>query len=122
MSDFYADMAGVASEVLAEFKQGSVVLRRAVPADPLPLEPWVPGEPTVTDYTLDATVSGVAQQYVDGTTILSSDEQVTCAVPAVAPDMATDTLLIDGVAVTVIKNTPIPAAGTPVAYLFIVRR
>lgn len=119
---FYDDMADVADEVMTEFKQGTVTLRRTVPAASDPATPWIPGSPTVTDYTLKAAVTGVAQQYVDGTTILTTDEQVTCSVPAVTPDMATDSLLIDGVAVTVIKNFAIPAAGTPVAYRFIVRR
>lgn len=122
MAGFYADMQDFASEMLAEFQQGSVTLHRSVPGASDPLTPWVPGEPVETDYPLNAVVRGVAQQYVNGTTILSSDEQVTCAVPPVEPDMTTDSLLIDGVAVTVLKNTPIPAAGTPVAYLFVVRR
>jgi hypothetical protein len=119
---FYDDMAAVADEVMAEFQQGTVVLRRTVLGASDPLTPWIPGTPTPTDYPLKAAVKGVSQQYVDGTTVLSSDEQVTCSVPAVTPDMSTDSLLIDGVAVTVVKNFAIPAAGTPVAYRFIVRR
>lgn len=122
MTDFYADMAAIADEVMTEFKQGTVLLRRTVPGASDPLTPWIPGVPTVTDYPLKAAVKGVSQQYVDGTTVLSSDEQVTCSVPTVTPDTATDSLLIDGVAVTVVKNFAIPAAGTPVAYRFIVRR
>lgn len=118
---FYSEMQGVASEVLAEFKQGTVVLRRTVPGASDPSTPWIPGDPVVTDYTLDAVVSGVAQEYENGTTIVGTDLQVTCAVPAVMPDMTTDTLLVDGVAVVVIKNMPIPEAGTPVAYRFIVK-
>jgi hypothetical protein len=118
----YARMQGTATRLMDRFKQGVVVLRRSAPGTPDPSTPWLPGAPVVTEYPLKAAVRGVSQQYVNGTTILTSDEQVTCAVPSVTPDMATDALVIDGVAVTVLKNQPIPAAGTPVAYLFVIRR
>lgn len=119
---FYDEMADIATELLGEFQQGSVQLVRSVSAPSDPSTPWQPGDPTLATYDLAAAVRGVSQRYVDGTTILSSDQQVTCAVPPVTPDMTTDTLLIDGIAVTVLKNMPIPASGTPVAYLFVVRR
>lgn len=118
---FYDDMQGVAADLLAEFKQGLITLTRTPLADPDEDSPWQPGEagePTV--YTLDATVKGVSAEFVDGSTILSTDLQVMAAVPPVVPAM-TDVLAIDGSDVVLIRIDTIPAAGTPVAYRFIVR-
>jgi hypothetical protein len=48
------------------------------------------------------------------------DLEIVAAVLSVAPAM-TDSLTIDGKAVTLVRIDTIPAAGTPVAYRFIVR-
>lgn len=118
---FYDDMAAVAADVLAEFKQGAVVLIRNTRAPADPSTPWIPGAATPTSYTLDATVRGVSGEFVDGTEILATDLQVTSAVPPVVPSIATDTMTIDGRAVTILRIEQVPAAGTPVAYRFLVR-
>jgi hypothetical protein len=39
---FYDDIADVATEVLAEFKRGAVVLVRTTPGTSDPDEPWKP--------------------------------------------------------------------------------
>lgn len=130
MASFYEDMAAVASGVLAEFKQGTVTLTRTTPGESDPETPWIPAEPTVTTYTLDAVVKGVSQQFVDGTTILATDLEITASVKArnssgaevtIDPDMSTDTLSVDGQVVTIIRDLSIPAAGTKAALRFIVR-
>jgi hypothetical protein len=112
---FYDDMADVASEVLAEFKQGVVTLVRSTTTIPDPAEPW---NKTVTtaSYSLNASVRRVEGDYVDGALILATDNQVTFAVPAVTPVLA-DKITIDGVAHAIKDLRPIPAAGTPVAYI-----
>jgi hypothetical protein len=118
---FYDDMADVASSVLAEFKQGVVTLTHSVPGTPDPETPWIPADPTETTYTLDAVVSPVGEQFIDGTTILASDEMVSAAPFGVEPEPG-DTLSIDGVTVTIIKQMRIPSAGTVVVWKWVVRR
>lgn len=118
--DFYEEMAGVASEVMAEFKQGTVTLTKPGGTSTGP-NPWDP--PVVTDpvvYTLDATVKGVSAEFVDGTTILATDLEVTAAVFGAEPEPP-DEVAIDGQVVTVIKTVRIPAAATVVAWKFITR-
>jgi hypothetical protein len=117
MSGFYADLQGIASGILKEFKQGVVTLTRTTTAEPNPATPWIPGEETTASFTLDATARGVPTKYVDGTLILASDLLVTAAVhPSVTPKMG-DGLTIDGVSHAIKKIEPKPAAGTPVAFL-----
>ena len=116
---FYDDMADVASEELAEFKQGVVTLTRVTPGTPDPLTPWLPGTPTTASHDLDATVAAVTvdqanAKFIDGTVITTADLLVTCAVPAVIPAM-TDTLTLDGAVRTIKKIVVIPAVGTAVA-------
>lgn len=113
---FYDEMQAVASGLLAEFKQGAVTLVRVVPGVPDPATPWLPGAPTETTYVLDATVARVAEKYVDGALILSTDNQVIFAAPAIEPELS-DRLVIDGTVHTMKDIRPIPAAGTPVAYI-----
>ncbi|TPL06681.1 hypothetical protein [Mesorhizobium sp. B2-4-11] len=113
---FYDDMADMASELLGEFKQGFISLSRTVTADPDPSTPWIPGTTTTTVYPLDAVARRVSQKYVDGTLIVATDDQITFAVPEIVPAM-TDILVIDGVEHAMKDLRPIPAAGTPVAYI-----
>lgn len=119
--DFYDEMRDVASELLAEFRQGVVTLTRpgSSVSGANAWEPPITSDPAV--HELDATVKGVAEQFVDGTTILATDLQVMTAVPPIVPSLETDTMMIDGKTVTIVRVDPIPAAGTPVAYRFIVR-
>lgn len=123
---FYDDMAAIASEVLAEFKQGSATLTRQVDSGtPVDADaPWLGNVKTPQTYDLDAAVSAVTvdqatAKFVDGTTIMASDLTVTCAVPEVIPNMS-DTLTLDGVDRAIKKIVVIPAAGTPVAVKIIV--
>lgn len=113
MSDFYEEMRGVADELLGEFKQGSVQLKRVTTA-PGPNE-WTPVEDTVTTYDLDATVKRVDQRYENGVLIVQTGDVVTFAVPSVVPEM-TDTLVIYGIERVITSLRPTPAAGTVVAW------
>lgn len=116
----YAKMQATASRLMGRFAQGAVVLTRSVPGTPDPETPWVPVPPTVTNYTLDAVVKGVSKEFIDGTTILATDLEVTCSVFATDP-LPSDTLSVDGKVVTVLKAMKIPAAGVTVMHKFIVR-
>lgn len=120
MSDFYSELSGVATEVLTEFKQGVVTLTRAGTSTP-GANSWDP--PTESDpvtYTLSAVAKGVSKEFIDGTAIVATDLQVTCAVPPVAPLM-TDAIEVDGRGVTILRIDAIPPAGTPVAYRLFLR-
>jgi hypothetical protein len=116
---FYDEMQAFASEALAEFRQGAVVLTKTT-YYPGPDQPWEPGVPVTDTYPLDAVVKAVEDKYVDGTTILATDRQVMCAVLPVEIEPG-DGLTIDDVAVTIVKTMRIPAAGTAVAWKLIVR-
>jgi hypothetical protein len=110
---FYDEMRDVADELFGEFAQGVISLKR-VTATPGPNE-WTPGEETVTTYPLDATVERLHQRYENGVLIVETGDMVTFAVPTVEPQI-TDTLVIDGAERVITNLTPIPPAGTVVAY------
>lgn len=116
----YGRMQATAGRLLDRFAQGAVTLTRTVPGEPDPETPWVPGTPVTTTYTLDATAKGVSKEFIDGTAIVATDIEVTAAVFGADPAM-TDTLAIDGNAVTLLRIMPLPAAGTVVAWKFVVR-
>ena|SRR5690625_2818996 len=127
MSDFYAEMGQMATELLAPTSegglgQGSIVLSRqsSTPG----ANPWDPPSVTTQEETLRGAVRGVSKELVGvevgGTVILASDRQAICA-PIGMGYTAGDTLIIDGVPVHIIAVQNIPAAGTVSAVRFIVR-
>lgn len=117
---FYEEMQGVASELLGEFAQGVIVLTKPGTSSP-GANPWDP--PVTTDpveYTLKATAKPVEEQFINGTTIFATDIEVTAA--DFGGDLnPSDTMMIDGKAVTIVKVMRIPAAGTLVCWKVIVR-
>ena len=117
MSDFYREMQGVASELLAEFSQGTVVYTiTGAPTGPA----WNPTPGAPVSYTLDATVQGVEADYVDGSLILATDKQVTCAVFGAEPSLA-GTITIDGKVCQIVRVDKVPGAGTVIAWRIFVR-
>ena len=110
---FYDEMQGVATELLTEFQQGTVSLKR-VTVGPPPND-WTPGETVETLHPLKATVKRLHQRYENGVLIVETGDMVTFAVPEVEP-VLTDTLVIDGVERAITNLTPIPPAGTVVAW------
>lgn len=117
---FYGEMRSMAAELLAPeaaggLGQGTVLLKRETRGVPDPEAPWEPVEPTVETWPLKAAVKRLHQRYENGVLIVETGDMVTFAVPEVKPEI-TDILIIDG-AERAIKNlTPLPAAGTPVAW------
>jgi hypothetical protein len=80
---------------------------------------WDAPTVTTTWTEIDAVVSGVSSQYVDGTNVLASDRQVLCqGVVSLADNVM---IRIDGRVVSIVRIMPIPSAGEPVATRFIVR-
>lgn len=116
----YARMQATASRLLDRFNQGVIVLAKPGSTTP-PAQPWEP--PIVVSpasYTLKATAKGVSKEFVNGTTILATDIEITAAAFGADPAPA-DALTIDGKAVTVVQIMRLPAAGVLVAWTIIVR-
>lgn len=112
---FYDEMQAVATELLGEFKQGIVKLRRYTPGTPNPATPWVPAAPTKVDTDLSAVVKRLHQRYENGALVVETGDMVTFSVPAVAP-LITDKIVLSGVERSITNLTPIPPSGTVVAY------
>ncbi|RUX08209.1 MAG: hypothetical protein EOS71_00535 [Mesorhizobium sp.] len=120
MVGFYDDMADMVTELLQPeadggLGQGVVQLKRQTPGVPDPDQPWLPVEPTVQIWPLDAVVRRMHQRYENGVLIVETGDQVTFAALAVDP-LLTDFLVIDGAERTITNLTPIPAAGTPMVW------
>jgi hypothetical protein len=114
---FYDEMQGIASELLAEFKQGTIIYNHpgAVSGDA-----WNPVQGTAVPYTLDAASNGVSQEYVDGTSVLATDREVAAAVFGQTPTTS-GTISMDGRVLQIVRVIKIPAAGTAVSWKMIVR-
>jgi len=112
--DFYAEMQEMATELLTEFKQGTVILRRISKVSN-PETPWIKPVETPTDYPLNAIVKRMHQRYENGALIVETGDMVTFAVPAVEP-LNTDKMVFGGNVRTITNITPIPPEGTVVAY------
>ncbi len=128
--DFYAEMQGIANELLEEFKQATVKLVRT----PLGGGPkFNPGVGIPVKYTFKgATVRGVSRQYIDGKDIIGTDMQAVLSVaqvdetgaavnPPIRP-LVSDRLEINGEPYTIIADKTVPPAGVAVAYIFVFRK
>jgi hypothetical protein len=124
LSEFYAEMQGVATDLLTEFQQGTIVLVRSTPTVGDTDRPWdLTADPSPTRVTLRAAARTVDKKYVDGTRIHGGETQVTLSVPVLSPEpTVSDRIEIDGVLMTTVDMHRLPDAGTPVAFVFIVRR
>jgi len=109
----YDELRGVADDLLGEFRQGSVLLKR-VTTVPGPNEWDTPTETTET-WELKAAVRRVHQRYENGVLIVQTGDIVTFAVPPVEPAI-TDYLVIDGRVCAITSPVKIPGAGTVVAW------
>lgn len=113
MATIYGRLKGTADKLLKKFQQGVVKLVVPGAASGDAWNPAAPGSETLI--ALDATVGGVRPELVDGTNILATDLVVIFAVPSVTP-MVDHKIEIDGKRCSIQSLTPLPAAGTPVAY------
>ena len=121
----YDDMQSVASDLFAEFGQGIIQYVRITPGNG-PADN--PGPSVETPFTLDATARGVKFKYVQNGLALATDEQITAAAhPALIADFAAETVMrgfvtIDGNRRKIIQSIAKPSAGTPAAFVLIVRK
>lgn len=104
----YDRIRATAARLLAGAKQGAVVLTRTTRVGGTTTEP------------LAAVVKGVSAQFVDNTTVRTSDLEVLCTPPQIRPEPG-DTAIIDGRNAKVLVVTPIPAAGEPAVWRLIVK-
>jgi len=119
MSEFYDEMQAIASELLTEFNQGTIAYVAMTlgngPADD-------PGEPTETTTVFSGAVArGVEFKYVKGSSVLSTDLQVTIPGGIVEPTPE-GFFTVDGVRLKIVEVHRIPATGTAVACTIIVRK
>lgn len=115
----YDELRPVAQSLLAEFKQGVVSLVQVAaasgPADD-------PGTPATTTTLLNAAVTGAPYKYVRDGFAVSSDILVIAApVDGIQP-AKNDFIVIDGERYKIIEDVSVPAAGTRVAWKFLVRK
>lgn len=126
MADRYAYVRRRNALKIERWNTGTITLTRSTPGTPAAETPWIPGEPTLDVYAIDARLNGVAAEYVDGTEILATDRMAIVSPKAVhtltdgnpadgatvdiVPQMS-DTLSIDGHVAVVKKIEPVPAAG-----------
>lgn len=126
--DLYAPKRARVARMAKLWSTGTITLTRSRPAAPEPETPWIPGTPTLDVYALDARSDGVADEYVNGETILATDLMVIAspkarhtlsdgdpadgAIVDLAPRM-TDLLTIDGARKVIKKIEAVPASGPP---------
>lgn len=116
---FYEDMQNVARDVLAEFKQGEIIYVHSTPGTG-PADD--PGQPTLTEHEIDGAANGVKFKYVQAGQAIASDLQVVSSVnPDYTPNVS-GFVKIDGTRYKIHKLLPKPAAGVPVAFVFILRK
>lgn len=110
----YGRMQATATRLLDRFAQGSVSLKRiTTTAGP---NPWDPPTETAVTYELKATVRRLHQRYENGVLLVETGDLVTFAVPAGVVPALTDRLVIDGAERAITNLTPLPGAGTVVAW------
>ena len=115
----YDDLTSVVSEVMDEFKQGTVQLVQITAGDG---PAHNPGAPTETAHTLSAVVKGVSFKYVQGGLAVSSDfEVMVTPIDGVTPSV-NDFITIDGVRYKIVQDLTKPAAGIKLVWSFIVRK
>lgn len=115
----YDELQNVASEILGEFSQGKIEYVKITPGNGTADNP---GTPTETKYTLSAVARGVSTKYVMSGLAVMSDKTVSCAVVEGLTPSNADFIDIDDERYKIIEDISSPAAGTRVAWKFIVRK
>lgn len=118
----YDDLRQVSSELHAEFKQGDV--RYVSVSVASGVRPDLPSAPVKgTPVEINATARPVSTKYVDGTSVFSTDKQVSLPNDGTTPvPVLGHYIRIDGVDHKIEMIMQRPAAGDPVSWTVIVRR
>jgi hypothetical protein len=117
---FYQEMQDIATELLTEFGQGVIRYGKIIPGAGTVDNP---GPSTIQWVTFKgATARGVSARYVMRSLAVGTELQVVIPVQSGAePDMR-DVIEIDGVRYKITYIDRKPAAGTPVAYILIIKK
>ena len=113
----YKKLKGTVDRVMSGVKQGVITME--VVTEVAATNPWDIATIDSTPEVVNAIVSGISEQFIDGIVVLKTDLMVTMAVPS--EYKAGAVLNIDGKPVTTVKVFPIPAAGDPVLLKIAVR-
>lgn len=116
----YDDLQSVTSDILNEFKQGSIQLVQFKQSEDSTPDNPEEAEEVLTE--LDGTVKGVSYKYLKDSFITISDKEVTTAVVNDIIPSENDFIEIDGVRYKILQFQPLPSAGTACAWKFIVRK
>lgn len=123
---FYGDMQGIATGLLQQFGQGT----EANPINLIKLTKGAgpaqnPGKPSEKATAIPGAVArGVEQKYIDRGLAITGDMQITTEIPAMdlAGGAVGDTFEINHIRYKIVERVNLPAAGTPVVYVFIARK
>lgn len=117
--DIYTEMQAVTADILAQFKQGLISYIQIVPGNG-PVDN--PGPSRTVSFAINGTATGVQFKYVQQKLAVATDIQIVAPFDVrYTPDMK-GVVEIDGVSHKIVQIIKKPAAGTPVAYIFILRR
>lgn len=117
MSEFYAEMAEVARELITEFQQDTLVITRRTMVAASPSRPWdTSAALSPAQHSTPCTVRRVEEKFVDGLRITGTEDQVTFPPIAGFEPSATDVFTVGGRDRTVVDLMRKPAVGTVVAY------
>lgn len=115
----YDELKVVASDLLAQFKQGTISLVQLAPGNG-PADN--PGAPTETVVALNATVIGAPYKYVKSGFAVMTDLMVTAAIVDGVTPTKNDFIVIDGQRYKILGDVSVPASGVRVVWKFIVRK
>lgn len=114
MSQFYNRMQGVASKLMNQFAQGSVSYIPIMPG----VNKW-DGAQKGAPIPMDATVSGMQQEYVDS--LVSMSDLIVTSAAFVEEPKNGGIISVDGKERQVLKVQALPAAGPVVAWRIFVK-
>jgi len=118
---FYAEMAAVADDLIAEFGQLGAIRRTGTPTGP----EYDPTPGATTDYPARFAVLDYEASEIDGTRVLATDKKALLAVGSLTITVALDDKLVeaDGTVYKIIPPLkPLSPAGTVVMYEIQCRR
>jgi hypothetical protein len=116
----YDDFQIIAKELLTEFHQDRLQYIEMIPATGG--TPDNPGTPTTKTYDIpDGVARGVEYKYIDGSQVVGTEGQITCAVGEFVPKIG-NFVSVNGDTHKIVKATAIPPTGTPVVYVMVYER
>lgn len=125
MASVYAVLAKTAQALIAKYGRPLVVVSVADgdPSTKDPARPWEPAAQVETQYATTGVFAKVSKDFVNGTTILESDETVLVPALDVPVEITSKDYLLDGsTPVAIIKSEPIAPGDTALVLQLIVRR